>query len=152
MQNTVHQGSVQNYREKSNRQHAMIRNHTELPRQLRGSNQTQNNEREISLHEENVSQYHSHHQKLPNKKSTNMEEINPQQQTWGILQQSRIMKTQAVQVDKNSENRRQICETSLNRAEHQRPLEEECLRKEPFFINHYYLHLVGQCCCQQHGV
>ena len=39
-----------------------------------------------------------------------------------------------------------------NRPDHQKSLEEECLRKEPFFVNHYYSHAVGQCCCQQQGI
>ena len=45
-----------------------------------------------------------------------------------------------------------MSETSLNRMDHQRPLGEECLQKEPFLINHYYSHPLVQCCCQQHGV
>ena len=35
---------------------------------------------------------------------------------------------------------------------HQGSIEEECLRKEPHFVNHYYLHPLGQCCCQQCNV
>ena len=62
------------------------------------------------------------------------------------------MKTQAVHVNENKEEVRQISISRLNRPDHQRTIEEECLRKEPFFVNHYYSHLVGQCCCQQHGM
>ena len=62
------------------------------------------------------------------------------------------MKTQAVQVHENKEEERQISRSRLNRPDHQRTIEEECLQKEPFFVNHYYSHLIGQCCCQQHGM
>ena len=37
------------------------------------------------------------------------------------------MKTQAVQVDKKKEEERQMSGTWLNRSDHQRALEEECL-------------------------
>ena len=62
------------------------------------------------------------------------------------------MKTQAVQVNEKGEEERQINGRGLNRPDHPRTIEEECLGKEPFFINHFYSHPVGQCCCQQHGV
>ena len=62
------------------------------------------------------------------------------------------MKTQAVQVNEKNKEERQISGSRLNRPDHPRTIEEECLRKEPFFINHYYSHPVGQCCCQQQGM
>ena len=62
------------------------------------------------------------------------------------------MKTQAVQVNEKNEEERQISKSGINRPDHSRTIEEECLRKEPFFINHYYSHLVVQCCCQKHGM
>ena len=62
------------------------------------------------------------------------------------------MKTQAVQVNEKNKQERQIIEGGLNRPDHPRTVEEKCLRKEPFIVNHYYSHLVGQCCCQQHGM
>ena len=60
------------------------------------------------------------------------------------------METQAVQVNEKNKEERLIGGNGLNRPDHPRTIEEECLRKEPFFVNHYYSHLVGQCCCQQH--
>ena len=62
------------------------------------------------------------------------------------------MKTQAVQVDERKEEERQISATGLSRPNYQRTVEQECLRKEHFFVNHYCSHLVGQCCCQQHDM
>ena len=62
------------------------------------------------------------------------------------------MKTQAVQVNEKNEEERQISRCGLNRPDHPRTIEEECLQKEPFFVNHYYSHPTGQCCCQQHGM
>ena len=49
IQNAVQEGQIQNYREQSNRQNVTTGTQAELPRQLRGSNQTQSNKREISL-------------------------------------------------------------------------------------------------------
>ena len=69
-----------------------------------------------------------------------------------MVNQKKTMKTQVVQVNEKNEEERQVCGSGLNRLEHPRTVEEEFLRKEPFFVNHYYSHLVGQCCCQQHGM
>ena len=62
------------------------------------------------------------------------------------------MKTEAVQVNEAKQDERQINRGALKRPDHPRSVEEECLQKEPFFINHYYSHPEGQCCCQQHGM
>ena len=60
------------------------------------------------------------------------------------------MKTQAIQVNETNRDEGQINRVALNRPDHPRSVEEECLQKEPFFVNHYYSHPVGQCCYQQH--
>ena len=73
-----------------------------------------------------------------------------QQQAQNAAQQKKITKTQAVQVNETNEGEGQINRVALKRPVNQGSMEEECLRKEPFFINHYYSHPVGQCCCQQH--
>ena len=62
------------------------------------------------------------------------------------------MKTQAVQVNETNRDEGQINRVALNRPDHPRSVEEECLRKEPFFVDHYYSHPVGQCCCQRHDM
>ena len=51
-----------------------------------------------------------------------------------------------------NEDERQIDRGVLNRPDHPRSVEEECLWKEPFFVNHHYSHPVGKCCCQHHGM
>ena len=68
------------------------------------------------------------------------------------MQQKKITKTQAVQVNETNEGEGQINRVTLKRPVNQGSMEEGCLRKEPFFINHYYSHPVGQCCCQQHAM
>ena len=40
----------------------------------------------------------------------------------------------------------------MKRPVHQGSMKERCLQKEPLFVNHYYSHPVGQCCCQQHAM
>ena len=64
----------------------------------------------------------------------------------------KTMKTQVIQVNETNRDEGQINRVALNRPDHARSVEEECLRKEPFFVNHYYSHPVGQCCCQQHDM
>ena len=51
-----------------------------------------------------------------------------------------MMKKKAVQVDEKKENERQSSEALLNRSDHQRSLEEEFLRKEPFFLSTIIIH------------
>ena len=68
------------------------------------------------------------------------------------MQQKKITKTQAVQVNETDEGEGQINIVTLKRPVHQGSMEERCLQKEPFFINHYYSHPIGQCCCQQHAM
>ena len=75
-----------------------------------------------------------------------------QQRAQNILHQKKTTKTQAIQLNEISKDERQINRGASNRPDHPRSLEEECLRKEPFFVNHYYSHPLGQCCCQQHGM
>ena len=87
-----------------------------------------------------------------NRDQTNREKNILQQQSQNILHQKKTTKTQAIQVNEIDKGERQINRGALNRPDHQRSVEEQCLQKEPFFINHYYSHPVGQCCCQQHGM
>ena len=107
---------------------------------------------EAGLQEENAPQHQIPYQKMFNKDLMNKEDIIPQQQAQGILNQKKTMKTQAVQVNEKNKEERQISGSGLNRPDHPRTIVEECLRKEPFFVNHYYSHPVGQCCCQQHAM
>ena len=82
----------------------------------------------------------------------NREEDILQQQARNVPHQKKPTKTQAIQVNEINEGERQINRCVLGRPDHQRSVEEECLRKEPFFVNHYYSHPIGQCCCQQQGM
>ena len=87
-----------------------------------------------------------------NRDHANREQNILQQEVRNVLHEKKTTKTQAIQVNEINEGEGQINRCALNRPDHQRSVEEECLRKEPFFINHYYSHPVGQCCCQQHGM
>ena len=91
-----------------------------------------------------------HDQVMSNGNQINREETISQQQVPTAEHQKKIMKTQAIQVNEINEGEEQANRTALNRLDYSRSLGDECLRKEPFFINHYYSHPVGQCCCQQH--
>ena len=87
---------------------------------------------------------------MSNRDQTNKEETISQQRAPNVLYQKKTMKTQVIQVNKTNGDNRQVNRVVLNRPDYPRSVEEECLRKEPFFVNHYYSHPVGQCCCQQH--
>ena len=63
-----------------------------------------------------------------------------------------MMKTQAIQLSKTNGDEGQVNGTVLNRLDYSRSLGDECLRKEPFFVNHYFSHPVGHCCFQQHDM
>ena len=75
-----------------------------------------------------------------------------QQQVQNTVQQKKITKTQAIQVNETNEGEGQINRMTLKRPVNQESMEEGYLRKEPFFVNHYYSHPVGQCCCQQNAI
>ena len=86
----------------------------------------QSDDQEAGLQEGNTPQHQIHYQKMLNKDSVNNEEIIPQQQTQGIFHQKKTTKIQAVQVDEQKEEERQMSRTWLNRSDHQGALEEEC--------------------------
>ena len=93
----------------------------------RENNLVQIDSQEVGVQEENAPQHQIHYQKMLNKDLMNKEEIIPQQQVQDILHQKKTMKTQAVQVNENKEEERQISRSGLNRPDHQRTIEEECL-------------------------
>ena len=57
----------------------------------------------------------------------NREETILQQRAQNVLHQKKTMKTQAVQVNETNEDERQINGGGLNRPDHPRTVEEECL-------------------------
>ena len=93
-----------------------------------------------------------HYQVMSNRDQTNKDETISQQRVPTAWHQNKTTKTQAIQVSETNGDEGQVNRTVLNRLDYSRSLGDECLRKEPFFINHYYSHPVGQCCCQQHDM
>ena len=75
-----------------------------------------------------------------------------QQQVQSTAQQRKTTKTQATQVHERERCENQSGQSTSRKPVHQGSIEEECLQKEPFFVNHYYSHPFGQCCCQQCNV
>ena len=80
------------------------------------------------------------------------EEDIQQQQVQSTALQRKTTKTQATQVHERERCENQSRQSTLRKSVHQGSIEEECLQKEPLFVNHYYSHPLGQCCCQQHNV
>ena len=89
---------------------------------------------------------------MSNRGQTNKEETISHQQVPTALHQKKTTKTQAIQVSETNGDEGQVNKTALNRLDYSRSLGDECLWKEPFFVNHYYSHPVGQYCCQQHDM
>ena len=87
-----------------------------------------------------------------NRDQTNKGETTSQQRVPYALHQKKTMKRQAIQVNETNADEGQDNRTALNRLDYPRSVEDECLWKEPFFVNHYYSYPVGQCCCQQHDM
>ena len=85
---------------------------------------------------------------MSNRDQTNKEETISQQRVPTAWHQKKTMKTQAIQVSETNGDEGQVNGTALNRLDYSRSLGDECLQKEPFFVNHYYSHPVGQYCCQ----
>ena len=80
------------------------------------------------------------------------EEDIQQQQVQSTAQQRKTTKTQATQVHERERCENQSGQSTSRKPVHQGSIEEECLWKEPFFVNHYYSHPFGQCCFQQRNV
>ena len=80
------------------------------------------------------------------------EEDIQQQQVQSTALQRKITKTQATQVHERERCKNQSGQSTLRKPVHQGSIEEECLWKEPFFVNHYYSDPLGQCCCQRRNV
>ena len=80
------------------------------------------------------------------------EEDIQQQQVQSTAPQWKTTKTQATQVHERERCENQSGQSTSRKPVHQRSIEEECLQKEPFFVNYYYSHPHGQCCCNQLNV
>ena len=89
---------------------------------------------------------------MSNRDQTNKEETISQQQVPTAINQRKTTRTQATQVNETNGDKGQDNRTALNRIDYSRSMGDECMQKQPFFVNHYYSHLVGQCCCQQHDM
>ena len=72
------------------------------------------------------------------------EEDTQQQQVQSTAPQRKITKTQATQIHERERCENQSGQFTLRKPVHQGSIEEECLWREPFFVNHYYSHPVGQ--------
>ena len=124
----------------------------ETANKLWGNKTVQIDHHEMGLQYGNVPHHQIYYQGTTNRDHTNQETSIPQQQAQNAAQQKKITKTQAIQVNETDEGEGQINRVTSKRPVNQGSMEEGCLQKEPFFINHYYSHLVGQCCCQQHAM
>ena len=148
----VQQGQRYNYGDQRNKQNLVSTNLLETSSRPWETHPVQADICELGPQKESAPHHQIQYQRALNREQTNKEENILQQQARNAAQQKKITKTQAVQVNETNEGEGQINRVTLKRPVHQESMEEGCLQKEPFFINHYYSHTVGQCCCQQHAV
>ena len=146
IQNSVNHGQVQNYGEQKGKQTVASTNWVETSNQLQEGNSVPVNIWETGSQQKiwctSTSSPSSDVKQRPNK----------QQQVPTTWHQKKTTKTQAIQISKINGDKGQVNGTVLNRLDYSRSLGDECLQKEPFFVNHYYSHPVGQWCCQQHDI
>ena len=152
VQNPIQQTQTQNYGEQTNQRNPPLINHMETASKPWGNKSVQIDCHEMGLQYRNVPHHQTYYQKTASRDHTNQETSILQQQAQNAAQQKKITKTQAVQVNETNEGEGQINRVTLKRPVNRGSMEEGCLRKEPFFINHYYSQPVGQCCCQQHAM
>ena len=148
----VQQGQRYNYGDQRNKQNLVSTNRLETSSRPRETHPVQADIHQLGPQQESAPHHQIQYQRTLNREQTNKEENILQQQAQNTAQQKKITKTQAVQVIETNEGEGQINRVTLKRPVNQGSMEEGCLQKEPFFINHYYSHPVGQCCCQQHAM
>ena len=152
IQNSIQQTKTRNYGEQGIQQNPTLMKRMEAANKPWENKAVQVDCHETGIQYGNVPHCQNHYQKIGNRDHTSQERNIPQQQAQNEAQQKKITKTQAVQVNETDEDGGEINRVTLKRPAHQGSMEERCLRKEPFFINHCYSHPVGQCCCQQHAM
>ena len=152
VQNPIQQTQTENYNEQGIRQNPALINHMETANKPWENKSVQIDRHETGLQYRNVPHHQNYYQRAVSRDHTSQETSIPQQRAQNTAQQKKITKTQAVQVNETDEGEGQINRVTLKRPVHQGSMEDRCLRKEPFFVNHYYSHPVGQCCCQQHAM
>ena len=152
VQNPIQQTQTQNYSDQGIRQNPALINRMETANKPWENKSVQIDHHEMGLQYGNVPHHQNYYQRVVSRDHTSQETSIPQQRAQNAAQQKKITKTQAIQVNETDEGEGQINRVTLKRPVHQGSMEERCLRKEPFFVNHYYSHPVGQCCCQQHAM
>ena len=152
VQNPIHQIQIQNYGEQGIQQNPALINHMETTSKPWENKLVQIDHHEMGIQYGNVPHHQNYYQKTVSKNHTSQETSIPQQRPQNTVQQKKITKMQAVQVNETDEGEGQINRVTLKRPVHQGSMEERCLQKEPLFLNHYYSNPVGQCCCQQHAM
>ena len=152
IQNPIQQTQTQNYSKQGIQQNPAIMKCMEAANKPWENKSTQIDPHKTEIQYGDVPYYQNHYQKTDSKNQTSQETNTPQQLAQNDVQQKKITKVQAIQVNETSEDGGVINRVALTKPAHEESIEERCLRREPFFVNHYYSHPVGQCCCQQHAM
>ena len=145
-------GPRYNYGDHRNKQNMFTANQPELSSHPWEAHSAQAYTRELGSRQEKVVHDQIQYQRMLNRGQMIKEEDTQQQQVQSTAPQRKITKTQATQIHERERCENQSGQFTLRKPVHQGSIEEECLWREPFFVNHYYSHPVEQCCCQQCNV
>ena len=145
-------GPRYNYGDHRNKQIIFTTNQPELSSHPWDAHSVQAYTHELGSRQENVVHDQIQYQRMLNREQMIKEEKIQQQQVQSTASQRKTTKTQATQVHERERCENQSGQSTSRKPVHQGSIEEECLWKEPFFVNHYYSHSLGQCCCQQCNV
>ena len=127
VQNPIQQTQTQNYGQQVIQQDPALINSMEVANKPWENKLVQIDHHETGIQYGNVPHYQNYDQKTVSRDHTSQETSIPQQQAQNTVQQKKITKTQAVQVNEIDENEGQINRVTLKRPVHQGNMEERCL-------------------------
>ena len=127
VQNPIQQTQTQNYGEQGIQQNPALINRMEAANKPWENKSVQIDHHETGIQYGNVPHYQNHYQKTVSRDDTSQETSILQQQGQNTVQQKKITKIQAVQVNETGEDEGQINRVTLKRPVHQGSMEERCL-------------------------
>ena len=127
VQNPMQQTQTQNYSEQGNQQNPALINHMETANKPWGNKSVQIDYHKTGLQYGNVPHHQIYYQRKASRDHTNQETSIPQKQAQNAVQQKKITKTQAVQVNETYKGEGQINRVTLKSPVNQGSIEEGCL-------------------------
>ena len=127
VQNPIQQIQTQNYCEQGIQQNPALINHMETASKPWENKSVQIDCHETGIQYRNVPHHQNYYQKTVSRDHTSQETSISQQRPQNAVQQKKITKMQAIQVNETDEGEGQINRVTLKRPVHQGSMEERCL-------------------------